>query len=76
MVGMGLPEETQAMLTESLSCTVTVPFRFMVVGISVRMRAITISIGLYQAHAYTDETNNGLYCKIIASIGSGLVRQD
>ena len=33
MVGMGLPEETQAMLTESPSCTVTVPFRFMVVGI-------------------------------------------
>ena len=32
MVGMGLPEEKQAMLTESPSCTVTVPFRFMVVG--------------------------------------------
>jgi len=33
MVGTGLPEELQAMLTESPSCTVTVPFRFMVVGI-------------------------------------------
>ena len=32
MVGMGLPEEKQAMLTKSPSCTVTVPFRFMVVG--------------------------------------------
>ena len=34
MVGTGLPEETQVMLTESPSCTVTVPFRFMVVGTS------------------------------------------
>ena len=34
MVGTGLPEETQAMLTESPSCTVTVPFRFVVVGAS------------------------------------------
>ena len=33
MVGTGLPEELQAMLTESPSCTVTVPVRFMVVGI-------------------------------------------
>ena len=32
MVGTGLPEEKQVMLTESPSCTVTVPFRFMVVG--------------------------------------------
>ena len=32
MVGTGLPEEKQAMLTESPSCTVTVPFRVMVVG--------------------------------------------
>ena len=32
MVGTGLPEEKQAMLTESPSCTVTVPFRFIVVG--------------------------------------------
>ena len=32
MVGTGLPEEKQAMLTESPSCTVTVPFRFMMVG--------------------------------------------
>ena len=32
MVGTGLPEETQTMLTESPSCTVTVPFRFMVAG--------------------------------------------
>ena len=32
IVGMGLPEEKQAMLTDSPSCTVTVPFRFMVVG--------------------------------------------
>ena len=32
MVGTGLPEETQAMLTESPSCTVTVAFKFMVVG--------------------------------------------
>ena len=32
MVGTGLPEEKQAILTESPSCTVTVPFRFMVVG--------------------------------------------
>ena len=32
IVGTGLPEEKQAMLTESPSCTVTVPFRFMVVG--------------------------------------------
>ena len=39
MVGTGLPEEKQAMLTESPSCTVTVPFRFMVVGTSVGMRA-------------------------------------
>ena len=36
MVGTGLPEEKQAMLTESPSCTVTVPFRFMVVGAPVR----------------------------------------
>lgn len=32
MVGMGLPADTQMMLTESPSCNVTVPFRFMVVG--------------------------------------------
>ena len=32
MVGMGLPEEKQAMLTESPSCTVTVLLRLMVVG--------------------------------------------
>ena len=32
MVGTGLPVELQAMLTESPSCTVTVPFRFMVIG--------------------------------------------
>ena len=32
MVGIGLPEEKQVILTESPSCTVTVPFRFMVVG--------------------------------------------
>ena len=32
MVGMGLPVEIQVMLTDSPSCTVTVPFRFMVVG--------------------------------------------
>ena len=32
MIGMGVPEETQAMLTESPSRTVTVSFRFMVVG--------------------------------------------
>ena len=32
MVGTGLPEEKQVILTESPSCTVTVPFRFMVVG--------------------------------------------
>ena len=32
MVGMGLPEEKQAMLTESPSCIVTVPFRFRVAG--------------------------------------------
>ena len=32
MVGTGLPEEKQAMLTEPPSCTVTVSFRFMVVG--------------------------------------------
>ena len=32
MVGTGLPIATQVMLTESPSCTVTVPFRFMVVG--------------------------------------------
>ena len=32
MVGTGLPEEKQAMLTESPSCTMTVPFRVMVVG--------------------------------------------
>ena len=32
MVGTGLPEEKQTMLTESPSCTVTVPFRFVVVG--------------------------------------------
>ena len=38
MVGTGLPEEKQAMLTESPSCTVTVPFRFMVVGASAGMR--------------------------------------
>ena len=37
MVGTGLPEELQAMLTESSSCTVTVLFRFMIVGISVWM---------------------------------------
>ena len=32
MVGTGLPVELQVMLTESPSCTVTVSFRFMVVG--------------------------------------------
>ena len=32
MVGTGLPEEKQVMLTEPPSCTLTVPFRFMVVG--------------------------------------------
>ena len=32
MVGMGLPEEKQVMLTDSPSCTVTVPLRLMVVG--------------------------------------------
>ena len=32
IVGTGLPEEKQVMLTESPSCTVTVPLRFMVVG--------------------------------------------
>ena len=32
MVGTGLPEEKQAILTESPSCTVTVPFRFVVIG--------------------------------------------
>ena len=32
MVGVGLPEETQVTLTESPSCTVTVSFRFVVVG--------------------------------------------
>ena len=32
MVGTGLPEEKQVMLTESPSCTVTVAFKFMVVG--------------------------------------------
>ena len=32
MVGTGLPEEKQAMFTESPSCTVTVLLRFMVVG--------------------------------------------
>ena len=32
MVGTGLPVELQAMLTESPSCTVTVPFRFVVDG--------------------------------------------
>ena len=34
MVGTGMPVELQAMLTESPSCTVTVPFRFVVVGAS------------------------------------------
>ena len=46
MVGTGLPEEKQAMLTESPSCTVTVPFRFMVVGVSVGMRRATKLQGL------------------------------
>ena len=46
MVGTGLPEEKQAMLTESPSCTVTVPFRFMVVGVSVGMRRATKLHGL------------------------------
>ena len=32
MVGTGLPEEKQVMLTESSSCTLTAPFRFMIVG--------------------------------------------
>ena len=32
MVGMGLPEEKQAMLSESPSCTVTVAFRSMMIG--------------------------------------------
>ena len=32
MVGTGLPEEKQVMLTESPSCIVTVPSRLMVVG--------------------------------------------
>ena len=34
MVGTGLPEETQVMLTESPSCIVTVPFRLVVDGAS------------------------------------------
>ena len=46
MVGTGLPEEKQAMLTESPSCTVTVPLRFMVVGVSVGMRRATKLHGL------------------------------
>ena len=33
MVGTGLPEEKQVMLTESPSCMVTVLFRFTVVGV-------------------------------------------
>ena len=32
MVGTGLPEEKQVILSESPSCTVTVPFRFVVIG--------------------------------------------
>ena len=32
MIGTGLPEETQVMLTESPSCTLTVALKFMVVG--------------------------------------------
>ena len=32
MVGTGLPVKLQAMLTKSPSCTVTVPFRVIVVG--------------------------------------------
>ena len=32
MVGTGLPVEIQMMLTESPSCILTVPFRFMIVG--------------------------------------------
>ena len=47
MVGLGLPEETQAMLTESPSCTVTVPFRSMVVGVSVCMKGATNCNGLF-----------------------------
>ena len=45
MVGMGLPEEKQAMSTESPSCTVTVPFRFMMVGAPACTRAVTVSMG-------------------------------
>ena len=43
MVGMGLPAEKQAMLTESPSCTVTVPFRFMVVGAPVYITRANLS---------------------------------
>ena len=41
MVGAGLPEEKQVMLTESPSCTVTVPFRFTFVGAPVGIRGAT-----------------------------------
>ena len=58
MVGTGLPEEKQAMLTESPSCTVTVPFRFMVVGVSVGMKRATKLHGLL---GYFDAPATKLY---------------
>ena len=47
MVGTGLPEEKQAMLTESPSCIVTVPFRLMVVGVSVCTKGATNYNGIF-----------------------------
>ena len=61
MVGTGLPEEKQAMLTESPSCTVTVPFRFMVIGAPVDMTGTNLWLhnyiytALYQNVLYIDE---------------------
>ena len=45
MVGTGLPEEKQVMLTESPSCTVTVLLRLMDVGAPACMRTVTVSMG-------------------------------
>ena len=53
MVGTGLPEETQVMLTESPSCIVTIPFRFMVNGASAAKQSFIGSRCLDALSIYT-----------------------
>ena len=58
MVGTGLAEEKQVMLTESPSCTVTVSFRFMVIGAPVDMTGANLWLHNY---IYTALYQNVLY---------------